>query len=340
MGNIVGGIKLIGAGCALLLVAACGPMPTEEPLHASMADLMVGGLDGVTLGQAEEHLAAGRLQEARKAFARLATTAQGDEAARVRVGLADAMRLSGDAAGALDLYDTVLDVPALRRRALLGKGLALVARGDGSGGGEVLETLVAEDPGQWRAWNALGVCRDGRQEWSGAAEAYAMALKAQPQSPIVLNNSGTSLLLQGRFGEAAERFQAALRQDAKQQTVRNNLRLALAWQGRYRDALAGPVSDTEGTVLNDVGYVALLRGDYDKARGYLLKSMDRSPRFNAVAWNNLTVLDQMDLKPLDVKLREAKSQGTRPLDVKVIKAKLQQGKPSESKSGAKKAAAR
>ena len=44
-------------------------------------------------------------------------------------------------------------------------------------------------------------------------------------------------------------------------------------------------------VLNNVGYIAILRGDYVRAESLLNQAMEASPTFNDKAWENLRYLE-------------------------------------------------
>ena len=87
-----------------------------------------------------------------------------------------------------------------------------------------------------------------------------------------------------------------------------NLRLALAWSGRYAHAMTGATDEDISKVLNNVGYVALLRGDFDNAEAYLLRAMEADPSFNKVAWRNLAYLRNIrDLKAADAEAGTAET---------------------------------
>ena len=45
--------------------------------------------------------------------------------------------------------------------------------------------------------------------------------------------------------------------------------------------------------LNNVGYIALLRGDYDHAEAYFTRAMEVDPTFNEIAWRNLKLLNNL-----------------------------------------------
>lgn len=152
-----------------------------------------------------------------------------------------------------------------KARALQGKGVALASLGRADEAIVVLDAAVKADASLWRAWNALAVERDRRKEWAGSEAAYAEALKAPAAGAFVWNNRGYSRLLQGRYEEASADFISALEKDPGLSTARTNLRLSLALRGDYTRATAGSGAEDRGTVLNNAGFAAVLRGDLVQA---------------------------------------------------------------------------
>lgn len=269
------------AGCAgtgeELRPGAQAPSPAQNAAaaRAGMQALEAGRLDAAAalserllrqepgnaeagLLAAEVRLAQGALPEAEAAFA----------------------RLTGAAA------------PDIAARALQGQGLALAAAGDPAAQA-VLQRAVQRDARLWRAWNALGYLHDLQRAWTLAARSYEMALAAAPRAAEVLNNRGYSRLLQGRHGEARADFSAALAADPMLRAARENLRLALAWEGRYDEALLGAGPAARPQVLNNVGFVALLRGDYERAERLFLQAMETDPAYNDAVARNLARLDDL-----------------------------------------------
>jgi Flp pilus assembly protein TadD len=126
-----------------------------------------------------------------------------------------------------------------------------------------------------------------------AANSYNKAIEGNPDSIMIYNNRGFSMLMQKRLEEAVEDFNRVLRMDPEFDIARENLRLALAWQGKYVHAMAGaPVNDMP-RILNNVGFIALMRGDYENAEAYLLRAMEVDPSYNETAARNLTYLRQV-----------------------------------------------
>ena len=69
--------------------------------------------------------------------------------------------------------------------------------------------------------------------------------------------------------------------------------MALAWQGKYVEALTGIRKDEMPVMLNNVGYIAMKRGDYEFAEAYLSQAMQMSPSYYAKAAENLEYLRQL-----------------------------------------------
>ena len=104
-------------------------------------------------------------------------------------------------------------------------------------------------------------------------------------------------LSQGRLDESIASLERALELDPDLKPAKENLRLALAWSGRYVHAMSGADDREMPRVLNNIGYIALMRGDLENAEAYLLRAMEVDPSFNEVAWRNLTYLRNVrDLK--------------------------------------------
>lgn len=156
-----------------------------------------------------------------------------------------------------------------------------------------MRAAVAQDPTLWRAWNGLGYHSDVRGDWRQATESYDRALALNPSSAMVLNNRGFSMLLQGRAQAAAADFDQALRREPGLAPARENLRLALAWDGAYGQALAGVEQGGLARALNNVGFMALLRGDTASAETYFLRAIEVDPAFNKSAARNLAYLQQV-----------------------------------------------
>lgn len=224
---------------------------------------------------------------------------QAPEHGRARLGLAESYLGLGAYEDALRAFRTAGGDPDVGVRALQGKGIALLLLGRDAQAQEALLAAVEQDPGLWRAWNALANAYDGRRQWDKAEAAYRDAMAAAPEDKhaLIQSNWGMSLLTQGRYDEAMSRFNTALEHDAGLRTARTNLRLALAFQGRYAEAMSGVDSSHRAGALNNMGFVAMMRGDHERARSYFLRALESSPKFHETASKNLQLL--ASLKQID-----------------------------------------
>lgn len=217
---------------------------------------------------------------------------QDPENRRARLGMAEINLAAGRGDAARPQFEALAEDPDLGARARQGLGLALLKAGQPDKARAPLEAAVLADAGLWRAWNALATVHDHGGDWAEARRCYDAALAAAPTSQrgIVENNLGFSLVLQHRYDEAVPHLLEAARRQRDMELPRTNLRLALAWQGRYDEAVAGARDGERAAVLNNVGYVALLRGDYQQAESLLSRAVDDSPSHFAPAHSNLAHL--------------------------------------------------
>jgi Flp pilus assembly protein TadD len=241
-------------------------------------------------------LRSGRVDQARDIYRGMLQRAPGDPA--LAAALAEAERLLGNDDAALAQAQTVIDggaaQPAVLAQAQFTAAAVLLVQGRSEAAEERLQRAVELDPTNWRAWNALGQARDRRQAWEVAEKAYLAALEQAADEPAVLNNYGMSQLAAGNYARAETLFARALELAPDLAIVDTNFRLALALQGRYDAALAGTAMAAAPESLNNVGYAALMRGDYPSARAFFLQAIDASPSFYEPAWSNLRYLGTLE----------------------------------------------
>ena len=195
------------------------------------------------------------------------------------------------------------NLPAQRARALQGRGVALAEMGRDDDAVAVLKAAVEADGSLWRAWNALAVQSDRRHDWADAEASYANALKAPGVKPVVLNNRGYSRLLQGRYADASADFVRALEIDPGLAPARTNLRLSLALQGRYDQATQVSGVEDRGTVLNNAGFAAVMRGDYPQAERLFQQAVEARGAAYGRALENLKMVKALGSQPGASKLQ-------------------------------------
>jgi Tfp pilus assembly protein PilF len=271
----------------VLLLAAAGCSGTGSDVKQVTAPTPAVSSEAL-LTAAEADIEARRFQLAYQRLARLDPAMLATPRAQLASG--EMLLGLGEPKQALAQFQAVQSDEAYRARAYQGMALSLMALDDFSTAKPQLERAVAADPDLWRSWMALGRVYDASKSWTEAKSAYAKALAAQPESPIVVNNIGMSLMMQHRYPEAAEAFERALAADPTMEMTRTNLRIALAWQGQYDEALVGTRASGRADALNNVGYVAMLRGDNQTAQKYFSQALELSPTYHERAARNLETL--------------------------------------------------
>jgi len=236
-------------------------------------------------------LAENRLKDAERLSERIILTDPTNLEARLLRG--EVLLAKGRPSRAMAIFSGMQDLPEVSARARQGLGISMLLTGTPEPAVGHLEAAVDEDPTLWRAWNALGSYYDTQEAWADAIESYDLALAEHPNDAMILNNRGFSYFMQGRLDEAIADLERALRLDPDLGPARYNLRLAHAWSGRYVRALTGVTDEELPRVLNNIGYVAMLRGDLENAESYLMRAMETDPTFNETAWQNLARLRHM-----------------------------------------------
>jgi Flp pilus assembly protein TadD len=266
-----------------LLVLVLGGCAGHDP--AATSSEAKAAPDSAVLMAADATREAGRYAEAQQIYQRLLIT--NPALAGARYGAAECALALGQSDAALTLFGGLVANGEFHARALQGKGLAEFALGRRDAATQSLHEATASDATLWRAWNGLGDLADQEHKSKEAAALYAKALVLHPNSAMIINNVGYSLLGSGNYAEAIVEFRKALALEPNNLTVQTNLRLALAASGDYAAALRSAPAEQMPTLLNDVGYIALRRGDYAAAERYLTGAMDASGSYSTVAARNL-----------------------------------------------------
>ncbi|MCW5751203.1 MAG: tetratricopeptide repeat protein [Alphaproteobacteria bacterium] len=271
----------------VLLLGGCAGMAGREQAAAVPAAPAPGIADR-TLDLAERAIAEGRVGDAKVLLDRLAVA--GLESPRLELAQGELQLALDQPKRALALFEAASRAEDLAAPALQGMGLALLRLGRTELALPKLAQAAKLDPALWRAWNGLGVCHDRAGEFAEAEQAYGKALAIHPRSALIRNNRGFSRLMQRRTDEAMADLAEALRLSPNLKPAQENMRLALAWKGDYESAISGVHGREASTVLNNVGYIAMLRGDLESAESYLLRAMEASPSFDTAASRNLSYL--------------------------------------------------
>jgi Flp pilus assembly protein TadD len=155
----------------------------------------------------------------------------------------------------------------------------------------LLSRAAGADVTLWRAHNALGLIADSLGAHDDASAHYAAALAANPGAASLLNNRGYSRYLAGSLDAAERDFRAALAADPAYDKAFQNLGLVYARRGDYQTAVATLTKIVGAPVAaNDVGYIAMLSGDYSTAEKLFQDAIRLSPRFYPTANENMAQL--------------------------------------------------
>lgn len=150
-----------------------------------------------------------------------------------------------------------------------------------------LEKVADSLQAPWRVHNALGILADMDGAPGEAEKHYQRALVLHPGSAKVLNNLGYSRYLAGDWEGAGSALQKALRINNQYELAWRNLGLVYARQKKYRLALeALRRTGDESEAYNDVGFVAMMEGDYTRAIAFFDKAMRLSPAYYLTAGEN------------------------------------------------------
>ena len=142
-----------------------------------------------------------------------------------------------------------------------------------------------------RRYSIDAMLADQNNDWAAADVAYARAEKLSARPAAVLNNWGVSQMSRGDLSAAASTFTRAVSFDSRLFNAKNNLAIVRGLQGQYNLPLV-PLSDEERAVLlNNLGIIAMRRGDEKIARGLFAAAVDAHPQYYAGAADKLAALE-------------------------------------------------
>ena len=154
-----------------------------------------------------------------------------------------------------------------------------------------LQAAVAIDATLWRSHNALGILADRDERYDAAIDHYTAAIQSRPNSASIRNNRGYSKYLAGDLEASKRDFLAAIDIDPSYELAWRNIGLVYAREQDYTRALnAMKRAMPEHVALNDVGYIAMLDGNYRIAQTYFENAVIVSPRHYQTAQDNLVEL--------------------------------------------------
>ena len=145
----------------------------------------------------------------------------------------------------------------------------------------------------WRSYNGLGIIADLQGDQYNAKIYFNKADNLNPNSAELLNNLGFAYYSENKYKEAEGYYLKALAVEPDYKRTLYNLALLQANLRNYDLAYSGfcKVSNN-AEANNNVGYIAMLKGDYPIAKKYLQTAIQASPEFYKKANDNLIRLEQ------------------------------------------------
>lgn len=282
-------LRLLGLAC-VGIVAACQTTapPTESATIAANAGVNLKGTAETSRG--ERALAAGQLEAAREAFS--AALRQDPNNVAAGIGMAETYLALGDRGTALRVFDSVSRWAQGVETARISQGRGLIALHDEDlpKARRQLTSAVDVDPSLWRAWVGLGRIHARAKEFNSARIAFARAEANATDLATVMNDIGMSYLMEREPRDAIGFFERALVVNPGLGVARGNLRIARAMDRQYEAAVAGASPDQLADALNNVGYIAVVNGDFEVADTYLRRALEVSPVYHEAAVANLNLL--------------------------------------------------
>ncbi len=150
------------------------------------------------------------------------------------------------------------------------------------------ENCVTDSSSPWRSYNGLGLLADMMEQGTAARAYYQCALQVQPGLAMLHTNLGFSYYLQGEYPQAERAMLRAVNQQPEYDRGWSNLGLLYYRWGRHSEALmALRKIMPQAEALNDLGYIAMMEGEYDIAQSFFQRAIDASPRYYPKAVENL-----------------------------------------------------
>lgn len=178
-------------------------------------------------------------------------------------------------------------------------GLLQLKQGKYAEAEQKLLAVVAKQPG-WRAYNGLGILANLQSNPQKAEDFFRQADKLLPNSPELLNNIGFALYSANKLAEAASYYDRALQINPRFKKALYNYALLEARSSNYEQAYSTFASvSSVAEANNNIGYIAMMNGDYLEANHYLQEAIKTAPHYYRKANDNLMRLELLESNQVD-----------------------------------------
>lgn len=217
--------RMLGAGLALLLVAACDP-----------PDISRGDDYDATVRRADEARLAGNQDTAIPLYERaLMTNPNGVEA---KLGLGQSFLSIGAGDEAAAQFRDVLAKRSGDNAARRGLAGALISTGQPALAEQQIDAALRSDAGDYRALNLLGIALDLQGRHAEAQANYRRGIEMAPDYAALRSNYGLSLAITGPAQEAIGQLVPIASSTRADPRTRQNLAFAYAMAGDLENSLA------------------------------------------------------------------------------------------------------
>lgn len=159
--------------------------------------------------------------------------------------------------------------------------------------------IVAKQP-SWSAYNGLGIIANLQSDPQKAENFFKQADRLLPNSPELLNNIGFSLYCANKLTEAASYYDKALQINPGFKKAQYNYALLQARSSNYEQAYSAFTSvSSAAEANNNIGYIAMMNGDYLEANHYLQEAIKTAPHYYKKANDNLMRLELLETNQVD-----------------------------------------
>jgi len=213
---------------------------------------------------------------------------------RAQVGLGQISLMQGDQDKAQNYFRNALKSDPQNVGALLGLGKISRNKAEYGKAIDYFNQALSIDPEGARILTELAITYDLMGQETLSEPLYAKVSELFPYLPSAHNNLGFNYLLQGRYPEAITSFQRALALAPNNHRTQNNLGTAYALSGQEDlalDMFERSVGKPEA--YNNLGFIYMTQGDWDKAEAAFQKALNLKPSFYPRAYENLERLKLM-----------------------------------------------
>lgn len=132
---------------------------------------------------------------------------------------------------------------------------------------------------------------DNARDWAAADAAYARAENLSTNPADILNNWGVSQMSRGELTAASRTFERALSFNSRLFSAKNNLAISRGLRGDYSLPLVPMTEKEKAMILNNLGVIALRKGDRRTAQGLFAAAVDTHPQHYQAAADRLAALE-------------------------------------------------